>query len=138
MNVKNDCSVSVFLSSLHLQFHGGCTHFRLPGGPLQQKDHSEQWNFLLVLCDTAKLLYYQRCKCHISSSTNSSINLQTLSLLKESYCHDYHSNLSNINVACFCLESFGSCSASWVFLATQQYSISKAHSVSGSFESALK
>lgn len=85
----------VFLSSLHLQFHGGRTHFRLPGGPFQQKDHSELWNFLLVLCDAAKLLYYQRSKYHtlFLLEQEAALNFKPMSaqnLLEESYHHDYH------------------------------------------------
>lgn len=57
-------SLSLFLcsfpSSLHLQLHGGGSHLRLPGRPLQQKGHPELRHFLLVSGDSVQLLHRQR------------------------------------------------------------------------------
>lgn len=46
--------------SLHLQLHGGSSHLRLPGRPLQQKGHPELRHHLLVGCDSVQLLHRQR------------------------------------------------------------------------------
>lgn len=116
-------SVSVFLFSFHLQFHDSRTHFWLPGGPIQQKDHSELWNLLLVLCDAAKLFYYQRSKCHtlfllykqqLKPFTQPLKGIMSMRL-------SFQKNLKNTNSQ-FLLRKrqVGSCRASWVFLEAEK------------------